>query len=1027
MKKLNWILLVLIATLAQAGVHSQTSTPFTLITGSFPSTSSAIAESFVLNTFDIATSALGQDISPNFLLDTQGEGLAPPPQASVSGFVMGTYGVPVSGAVVTALRTGRTALSQYNGAYTLQNLLPGSTGLQATFMGVSDQTELTIQAGQNHRVDFSLPYVFTVQFTVLRGSGTHLPIVGADVEVTVSPTVLSATTDGNGRAQFQLAPGSYACRVTKSGMEPWNGSVTVNGNRDLMVHLSPVQVPQRVHVFAVRGFDRFCRDYVDDGQAGWSALHDALASRYREQWDNGTLSFHTVWINPSGPLSANAAKLGEKIDSTVTSNGARIVLVGHSMGGLICRKYLASNSTGRVQQVDRLFTIDTPHQGAALAAVGRPIQRFVDFIPYVNWSCPALDALDAISGNSLNRSMRDGELLHQVQYVFLGSRRCWNEPFYTLCFPHDGVVGIETQLGIDCRYGFNSFCFDDEGYNIRRHVFNPTDWIGFFQPHMDNIANPDMIQLIVNNILVPVADIPDGPPLLEDMSSPSVRIGTLVASLAPGAETSLPVDVPISASLAWTMLGSTAPVWRLIDPAGREMNDDESVASADGMLLSDESGQWLMAQFRSPVAGSWWLHLTNSGTDSLHWVAEVFADAQLRLDVLAGDAVADPVLGSRLEVAVYATAGIQMDSLVASTPEGMVWHLFDDGQAGDQAEGDGIFSTRLTGLPTGCHALRIQASAQGTQGRFHVLEYLERCGFAEAPFELLTADLVPVDADSNGVYEQLEARLTLLVREPCWMDASGRVTAGDGSQVAVATCFDSLAAGPAELRLEFNGSHIQNAGRPGPYLLAQLQLAANGLTGWNLESTYQNVALSQALQADDFAGPMPPVRELSARREENRIELNWRPYGAPDLDHYLVYYAADNEEPLQGQGLQEGPSPVAVFGANSTQLTGADSARSYAFVVKAVDTAGNLSEPSSPYTVFPLEAPQAIDDLHLVYMGTALLLQWSEVPGGAQYRIQSSPSLNGPWTTVTTTYQASTLLPMPLDDVQRFYRVVAVR
>ena len=45
----------------------------------------------------------------------------------------------------------------------------------------------------------------------------------------------------------------------------------------------------------------------------------------------------------------------------------QVTLIAHSMGGLICRSYLARHGSDRV---DRLLTLATPHQGSALARIG---------------------------------------------------------------------------------------------------------------------------------------------------------------------------------------------------------------------------------------------------------------------------------------------------------------------------------------------------------------------------------------------------------------------------------------------------------------------------------------------------------------------------------------------------------------------------------------------------------------------------------------------------------------------------------
>lgn len=60
-------------------------------------------------------------------------------------------------------------------------------------------------------------------------------------------------------------------------------------------------------------------------------------------------------------------QLNQRIEEVCAATGAdRVTLVAHSMGGLICRCYLARHGSERV---DRLLTLATPHQGSELARI----------------------------------------------------------------------------------------------------------------------------------------------------------------------------------------------------------------------------------------------------------------------------------------------------------------------------------------------------------------------------------------------------------------------------------------------------------------------------------------------------------------------------------------------------------------------------------------------------------------------------------------------------------------------------------
>jgi triacylglycerol lipase len=61
-------------------------------------------------------------------------------------------------------------------------------------------------------------------------------------------------------------------------------------------------------------------------------------------------------------------QLNERIEAVCAITGSKqVTLIAHSMGGLICRSYLARHG---IERVDRLLTLATPHQGTALARIG---------------------------------------------------------------------------------------------------------------------------------------------------------------------------------------------------------------------------------------------------------------------------------------------------------------------------------------------------------------------------------------------------------------------------------------------------------------------------------------------------------------------------------------------------------------------------------------------------------------------------------------------------------------------------------
>jgi triacylglycerol lipase len=71
---------------------------------------------------------------------------------------------------------------------------------------------------------------------------------------------------------------------------------------------------------------------------------------------------------PLASIQTLAANLHERIEAVVSETGAhQLVLVGHSMGGLVARAYLARHGAARVV---RLATLASPHHGSVMARFG---------------------------------------------------------------------------------------------------------------------------------------------------------------------------------------------------------------------------------------------------------------------------------------------------------------------------------------------------------------------------------------------------------------------------------------------------------------------------------------------------------------------------------------------------------------------------------------------------------------------------------------------------------------------------------
>ena len=73
-------------------------------------------------------------------------------------------------------------------------------------------------------------------------------------------------------------------------------------------------------------------------------------------------------VPPYTSIGKLVPQLARRIDQVCAATGAQqVILVGHSMGGLACRSYLARHG---IAQVAKVITIATPHQGSELSRIG---------------------------------------------------------------------------------------------------------------------------------------------------------------------------------------------------------------------------------------------------------------------------------------------------------------------------------------------------------------------------------------------------------------------------------------------------------------------------------------------------------------------------------------------------------------------------------------------------------------------------------------------------------------------------------
>ena len=93
----------------------------------------------------------------------------------------------------------------------------------------------------------------------------------------------------------------------------------------------------------------------------WLELRGRLE---RAGWQVGTISLDPVFSDIDGYVEQVARRIEEVCAAAGTE---QLILVGHSMGGLVARAYLRRHGSGKVA---KLVTLGSPHHGSRLAVLG---------------------------------------------------------------------------------------------------------------------------------------------------------------------------------------------------------------------------------------------------------------------------------------------------------------------------------------------------------------------------------------------------------------------------------------------------------------------------------------------------------------------------------------------------------------------------------------------------------------------------------------------------------------------------------
>ncbi len=163
-----------------------------------------------------------------------------------------------------------------------------------------------------------------------------------------------------------------ALRLRDSRTLPWGNSLTALANEfaarcvcfnwsqpfpQLAVSPDPDGAKGGVPILLVHGY--VCNRGL------WMSFRKRLAAA-------GLGPIYTVTLTPLfGGIDVLVTKLDARIEAICKETGAsQIMIVAHSMGGLVARAYIAGSANSPLPRIAKLVTLGSPHHGTQLAQLG---------------------------------------------------------------------------------------------------------------------------------------------------------------------------------------------------------------------------------------------------------------------------------------------------------------------------------------------------------------------------------------------------------------------------------------------------------------------------------------------------------------------------------------------------------------------------------------------------------------------------------------------------------------------------------
>lgn len=681
-------------------------------------------------------------------------------------------------------------------------------------------------------------------------------------------------------------------------------SVKVMGNLTVTASFKPNTLPEKPVLVLVRGFHGIpmfdppiydeCRD-----QAYRVRLSD-LPNNFPEYVKNDFGGFPKwliedgwdVWIahietgtkrTPS--TTENALCLKRQIANIRSITGAsKIVLIAHSMGGLVARAYIESPYLYS-KDVSTLVTLGSPHVGTSL---GTPLCLALHNTQYA--ACEFSIFIDSFN----DQHRKNGS----VKYHFISGDKT---PLgligplnYIVDGPNDGVVGLQSGLGRrfqwlgppsdvfipDSRHGFSvshstlqreyvvscvQVPFSNELVCAKLQVGARQWFPSYFNTSLFDYSSRTETYQCVSRLLsgrtcsdMEATEFEASMPT-QTINETSAQLPTFAGVLSPGqfVTHSLPIDSvgPGQFHLSW-LTGTlqftlTNPAGIVIDPAYAAAHPNEVSYVEDSSPSSPQKSASYLITGTLPglyVATIKAADLNLVGTNYTLWgwttssrTLTVTSDKSL---YRAGDIA---VITATLTNGGIGLSGATVKAYV-KFPNGSttILNLTD--------RGNGVYSG-LYPIPFATGALGLIVSAYGSDSGIPYARQTSSV-LVVSPNTLVLAGQYsddPQDDDANGKYEALNVSISTQSFGLGTFLISGDLVDTNNSLVAHSVTSVTIGGGLAAPVLSFDGDDIRRSGVDGPYILTNVTIVDLAHAGVPVTFRAKNLWTTAAYSAKDFA------------------------------------------------------------------------------------------------------------------------------------------------------------------------------